>query len=381
MGGDLGAVGLRRLREQPDLVFNTGQRRPNNWVVVTEDTVDYSSRRGNSIGGLDSGQTYVVIGLEDDPTTAVDESHYIQLARTEQQAIDGERDRPAHARRAAGHRPLAGRVGGDLVTASRRITGDAALRPRARPTTTSRPTTATSAPANIDDDKITLTQTATEFNPFELGQAVNYYEPGHDANDVVVEGVDGCSGASPTRVIDGTRTPLRPGGVIADSTTPDAGLDHGGLYYVMTGIDQFNLIGDQRLVDKQVIQLGALENETRGGVARVKIGAAVDPSADGLRPPRDADPRLDLPDLRHRLGARRDRHRVGHRRLLEGGRRRPEEGRRRRLRVRQQRLRQASSTVAGMLRREDRAPAARAQTDRPRSRSPARSRSRTPTTT
>src|SRR5439155_7869499 len=61
----------------------------NNWVVVTEDTVDYSPRRGNSIGGLQAGQTYVIIALEDDPTTAVDESHYVKLARTEQNAIDG----------------------------------------------------------------------------------------------------------------------------------------------------------------------------------------------------------------------------------------------------------------------------------------------------
>ena len=46
----------------------------NNWVVVTEDTADYSPRRGASIGGLDAGKTYVVIQLEDDPTTATDES-------------------------------------------------------------------------------------------------------------------------------------------------------------------------------------------------------------------------------------------------------------------------------------------------------------------
>src|SRR5262249_1309584 len=69
-------------------VFNTDNG-ANNWVVVTEDTVEYSPRRGDSIGGLDAGKTYVVIALEDDPTTAVDESHYIQLARTEQDAIDG----------------------------------------------------------------------------------------------------------------------------------------------------------------------------------------------------------------------------------------------------------------------------------------------------
>src|SRR5262245_14433037 len=69
-------------------VFNTDNDAAN-WVVVTEDTADYSPRRGNSIGGLDAGQTYVIIQLEDDPTTAVDESHYVQLAINEQNAIDG----------------------------------------------------------------------------------------------------------------------------------------------------------------------------------------------------------------------------------------------------------------------------------------------------
>src|SRR5204863_7713673 len=67
-------------------VFNTDND-AGNWVVVTEDTVDYSPRFGNSIGGLDPG-TYVVVQLTDNPATAVDESHYIKLARTEQQAIN-----------------------------------------------------------------------------------------------------------------------------------------------------------------------------------------------------------------------------------------------------------------------------------------------------
>ena len=59
-----------------------------NFVAVTEDTVEYSPSRGNSIGGLAPG-TYVVIQLKDDPTTAVDESHYIQLAASERTAIAG----------------------------------------------------------------------------------------------------------------------------------------------------------------------------------------------------------------------------------------------------------------------------------------------------
>ena len=61
-----------------------------------------------------------------------------------------------------------------------------------------------------------------------------------------------------------------------------AGLEQGGLYYVMAGVDQNNLIGDARLVDKQVLQLGTLENQTRGGVANMLLGA-VTPGATGFK--------------------------------------------------------------------------------------------------
>src|SRR4029079_3271017 len=99
--------------------------------------------------------------------------------------------------------------------------------------------------ANIVNDKITLTQTATEFNPFELGQAVNYYEPGHDDNDVVVEWfVNGL----PELDVNGDPV-LRwrdPDGVIDGQLYVPriAGLDHGGLYYVMTGVAAFYPLRD-----------------------------------------------------------------------------------------------------------------------------------------
>ena len=127
------------------LVYDAGNE-ATNFVVVTEDTVDYSPRRGDSIGGLDAGQSYYVIALEDDPdTTDVDESHYIQLAKSEAQAIDG--------------------VAINLTPGAtvNRQTFDA---------------------SNIDGDKITLPGLG---NKFELGQAVRYYEPGHFKSDVVVE--------------------------------------------------------------------------------------------------------------------------------------------------------------------------------------------------
>ena len=200
-------------------VFN-GDNDAANWVVLTEDTVDYSPRRGTSIGGLPPG-TYVVILLLDDPATAVDESHYIQLARTEQQAIDG--------------------IAIDLTPGA---------------TTNTRSFDA----SDIEDDTITFGGVG---NTFELGQAVIYREPGRtDYDRVVDDGSGNLVWQSPNASIDGTPyVPLI------------AGLEHGGLYYVMAGTNQFNLGGDQRLVPSQAVQLGALENETRGGIARVKLGA------------------------------------------------------------------------------------------------------------
>jgi hypothetical protein len=190
----------------------------NNWVVVTEDTVDYSPRRGISIGGLSPG-TYFGIELEDDETTAVDESRYIKLARGEQEAIDG--------------------IGIDLTPGA---------------TTNTRSFDA----SDVGDDTITFEGVG---NTFELGQAAIYREPGRTDQDRVVEDETGkLVWRSPDASIDGH-----------DYVPLIEGLNHGDLVYTMVGTDQFNLIGDQRLVGKQVVQLGALENETRGGIARLKF--------------------------------------------------------------------------------------------------------------
>ena len=189
-----------------------------NWVVVSEDTVDYSPRRGETIGGLPPG-TYLVIGLEDDEATATDESRYIKLARNEQQAIEGK--------------------GVDLMPGA---------------TVNTRKFDA----GDIKDDTISFHGVA---NNMELGQAAYYREPGHTDFDRVVEDAAGnLIWRSPDPTLDGT--PYVP---------MIEGLNHGDLVYIMTGTDQFNLIGDQRLVDGQDVQLGALENETRGGIARIKF--------------------------------------------------------------------------------------------------------------
>ena len=199
-----------------------------NWVVVTEDTVQYSPRRGTSIGGLDPGE-YVIVSLPDNPATAVDESRYVKLARGEQKAID------AYLWEAAfntGTNPHVVNLTSGATTNNRSF-----------------------GAADIDKDTITLNGVG---NTFELGQAVIYREPGRTDSDKVVDG----KWQSKNAIIDGT-----------DYVPLIEGLEHGGLYYVMAGVDQFNLIGDQRLVDGQSLQLGALENETRGGIARVKLGA------------------------------------------------------------------------------------------------------------
>src|SRR3954452_18166980 len=123
--------------------------------------------------------------------------------------------------------------------------------------------------SDVGDDTITFERVG---NTYELGQAAIYREPGRTDLDRVVEDENGdLYWRSPNAAIDGT--PYIP--LIE-------GLNHGDLVYTMVGTDQFNLIGDQRFVDKQVVQLGALENETRGGGARIKIGAAGDPIQTGF---------------------------------------------------------------------------------------------------
>ena len=215
-----------------------------NWVVVTEDTVDYSPRRGNSIGGLNPG-TYYVIKLEDDPDTqTVDESHYIQLATTEQNAIGG--------------------IAVDLKS------------PAETPLITTSVNTRTFNTNDIVGDTIRLNGIG---NTFELGQAVIYREPGHAESDSVEE--NELSPGVFERDADGEKV------LYWKSNNPNLngqkyvplvpGLVHGGLYYVKAGVDQFNQIGDQRLVDGQTLTLGSLENETRGGIARSRLGTPAQP--------------------------------------------------------------------------------------------------------
>ena len=166
-------------------------------ALATGDKVEYSNRRGTSIGpvvgGLTDGDVFFVI-TTDDPTK-------IQLAETRDKAIAGDEI------------SLAG--GADVNTKSF--------------------TAASAVDSNTDTitlDNPAFTGSGTDFSllgsTFELGQAVRY-----DAN----------------------------------GATPIEGLVDGKTYYVITGTNEFNLQGDLRFVDKQVIQLAETENEARAGVA------------------------------------------------------------------------------------------------------------------
>ncbi|MFN5950806.1 MAG: hypothetical protein ACK43N_20110, partial [Pirellulaceae bacterium] len=99
-------------------------------------------------------------------------------------------------------------------------------------------------------------------------------------SDKVVEDEDGnLRWQSQNTSIDGQLYVPLMGGGSPDWKETGAYLEHGGLYYVLAAVDQFSLIGDSRFIDKQVIRLGALENETRGGIGRIKIGKPLDARA------------------------------------------------------------------------------------------------------
>src|SRR5262249_34510328 len=167
-------------------------------ALVTEDTVTYSNRRGNSIGGLVNDTEYVVINVRDDPATPdIDESNYIQLASTEQKAIDGI---PVH------------------------LTFD--------PTPHATVNTKTFGAGDVNGDKDTINLA----NPAASGSGVNYS-------------------------VFGLTFELGQPVVYHQGTAPIPGLVDGNTYYVITGINEFDLQGDNRFIKTQVIQLAETENE------------------------------------------------------------------------------------------------------------------------
>ncbi len=174
--------------------------------LVTEDVVKYDSRRGTPIGGLVDDQDYVIISVMDDPNTAFDESGYIQLALTEQNAIDGQ------AVDLKWDDPLLP----PMTMNTKEFTGSQVDSQRSR-ITLDNPAFSESD-NEVDWQLLGLT--------FELGQAVVYHE----------------------------------------GTAKIEGLDDGKTYYVITGINEFDLQGDSRWIQHQVIQLAETEMEARAGV-------------------------------------------------------------------------------------------------------------------
>ena len=229
-----------------------------NWVVVTEDTVNYQPRRGTLIntadGGLTPGQDYYIIHLVDDPTTpTINEGGRVRLATTEQKAIDGGKWEEAnpHSVRDGIRNPFAIDLtpGGGALNSQSFTQGD------------------------VDANANTIT-IRPGIGPFELGQSVIYRE----------------NWLAPTVFIsdDGTHLVDKDGNLVdvagAASATPVAytptiaGLTHNTVYWTLSSPNQFGLQGDNRLSDSQVLKLGKLENEVRGGLT-IDIGAPAGPHA------------------------------------------------------------------------------------------------------
>ncbi len=82
-------MGLRRLRQQPDLRLQHRQRRRATGSSSARTRSTTRRAAAPASAGSTPARPTSSSRLEDDPMTAVDESHYIQLARTEQEAIDG----------------------------------------------------------------------------------------------------------------------------------------------------------------------------------------------------------------------------------------------------------------------------------------------------
>lgn len=177
-----------------------------NISLVDEDTVHYSSRRGTEIGGLIDNTDYIII-LDDTPG-------YIKLALTEQNAID--------------------KVGVDLLKFPE-------IGPLGVPVLPASMNTKEFDGSQVDSQLSRITLDNKVFQPndndnpfdfslfgmaFELGQAVVYHE----------------------------------------GSTPIDGLIDGHTYYVITGINEFDLQGDNKFVQHQVIQLAETEAEARAGV-------------------------------------------------------------------------------------------------------------------
>ena len=182
-------------------------------ALATEDVIKYTNRFGTSIGGLRDGNKYVVVALSDDPTTPNrNESEWIQLSETGIQAI-----RAGYGAKAGNVVDLVDQSGTSIATADneRAFSG-----------------------GDVDAEKNTIllrdgANSPSNFNKFELGQAVVYHQ----------------------------------------GSAPIAGLVDGNTYYTIVPVSENNLQGDTRFTTGEVVQLAETENEARAGIA-IDIGSA-----------------------------------------------------------------------------------------------------------
>ncbi|MGF1522702.1 MAG: DUF4347 domain-containing protein [Leptolyngbyaceae cyanobacterium] len=209
-------------------------------ALATGDKISYGSRRGNTIGftedlvdlddpfsrdGLVDGADYYVIVDPNNP-------NLIQLARTELAALQGRAINLGDGQ--AGTIDIGGVIttGEDYgALNSKTFNPNGTYRDEAN------------EPDIIDADEdtiildngVTLEPTTDLGNvsllgsTFELGQAVRYK--------------------------------------VGDGGTAIGGLEDGKVYYVIASTNENNLEGDQRFVDRQLIQLAETENEARAGIA------------------------------------------------------------------------------------------------------------------
>ncbi|KAA5541791.1 hypothetical protein FYK55_16405 [Roseiconus nitratireducens] len=178
-------------------------------ALVSGDSITYTNRRGNSIGFLVDGRSYVVVPDLNDPER-------IRLAENETLAAIGK------------YVDLIKDYAG-VATANNEHVFEA-------------------SDVDPSNDSIELNRNgAAVFNAVELGQAV------------VLEAVD--SNGDPIDSFDDNGDPIIVGG-----------LQLGGTYYVVADTAENNLQGDTRFADAQVIGLAESENEARAGV-RISLGS------------------------------------------------------------------------------------------------------------
>ena len=186
--------------------------------LVTEDTVVYDNRRGGSIGttsllttnGLVDGKSYVVINVKDDLLTPL-----VDESKYIQLAINEQNA----------------------------IDGIAIDLQNAGPSTYNNKKFFDATAVDGSKDTIKLD------NPAGSGSGVEYATLGQSIE-------------------------LGQPVVYHQGTAPIAGLVDGKTYYIITGIDEFDLQGDSRFIKSQVVQLAETENEARAGV-NIDIGGAL----------------------------------------------------------------------------------------------------------